>query len=142
MIIDENKNTANCVLPVIEGVIPAGFPSPVQGMPSDSIDLNRELIQHPSSTFCARVSGNSMIGCGIGDGDLLIIDKSLEVRDGSIAVCFVDGEFTLKRISIRHDGIYLVPENSKYPELHISEESNFQVWGIVTHAIKNFKSNL
>ena len=77
-----------------------------------------------------------MIDSGICDGDLLIIDKSLDPHDGAIAVCFVDGEFTLKRIAIRHDGVYLVPANPKFKEIKVSEESNFQVWGIVTYIIK------
>jgi DNA polymerase V len=117
--------------------VPAGFPSPAQDHVDEGIDLNRELIRHPASTFCARVSGDSMRDCGIDDGDLLIIDKALTPREGSIAVCFVDGEFTLKRISIRHDGIWLVPANPQYPALHVTEESNFQVWGIVSYVVKS-----
>ncbi len=120
--------------------VPAGFPSPAQDADSDSIDLNRELIHSPTSTFCARVSGDSMIDCGINDGDLLIIDKALTPHDGSIAVCYLDGDFTVKRITIHDDGIYLMPANSKYPTIPVSEESNFQVWGIVTHIIKTVRS--
>ncbi|MBP3670635.1 MAG: translesion error-prone DNA polymerase V autoproteolytic subunit [Bacteroidaceae bacterium] len=116
--------------------VPAGFPSPAQDHIDDGIDLNRELIHHPASTFCARVAGDSMRDCGIDDGDLLIIDKSIEPREGSIAVCFVDGEFTLKRISIRRDGIWLEPANPQYPALHVVEGSNFQVWGIVSYVVK------
>lgn len=120
----------------LDSKVPAGFPSPAQDSDSDCLDLNRELIHSPSSTFCARVTGDSMIDCGINDGDLLIIDKALTPRDGSIAVCFIDGEFTVKRIAIRNDGIYLEPENKCYPPIHVHEDSNFQVWGIVTHIIK------
>ncbi len=138
-IIKPIKISSHMDIPVLENLVPAGFPSPVQGLPSDSIDLNKELIDHPSSTFCARVSGNSMIDCGISDGDLLIIDKSLSPVNGSVAVCFIDGEFTLKKISLRNDGLYLVPANRKYPEIKVSEESNFQVWGIVIHVIKSIK---
>lgn len=117
--------------------VPAGFPSPAQGNTGDTIDLNRELIRNPSSTFCARVIGNSMIDYDINDGDLLIIDKSLPIHDGSIAVCFIDGDFTVKRIAQKIDGLYLVPGNKAYPEIRISEDNNFQVWGIVSHIIKN-----
>lgn len=120
--------------------VPAGFPSPAQDSDSDSLDLNRELIHNPSSTFCAHVSGDSMIDCGINDGDLLIIDKALTPHEGSIAVCFMDGEFTVKRLSIKEDGIYLIPANKQYPPIHVHEESNFQVWGIVTHIIKTLKN--
>lgn len=117
--------------------VPAGFPSPAQDHVDEGIDLNRELIRHPASTFCARVAGDSMRDCGIDDGDLLIIDKALTPREGSIAVCFVDGEFTLKCISIRPDGIWLVPANPQYPALHVTEGSNFQVWGIVSYVVKS-----
>ena len=117
--------------------VPAGFPSPAQDHIDEGIDLNRELIRHPASTFCARVAGDSMRDCGIDDGDLLIIDKSLTPREGSVAVCFVDGVFTLKRISLRPDGIWLEPANPQYPALHVIEGSNFQVWGIVSYVIKS-----
>ena len=123
-------------LSFLSNKVPAGFPSPAQDCDSDSIDLNRELISSPASTFCARVTGDSMVGCGIADGDLLIIDKSLAPADGNIAVCFIDGEFTVKRLSIKADGIYLVPANSHYPSLKVNEGSNFQVWGVVSHIIK------
>ena len=115
--------------------VPAGFPSPAQDYVDEGIDLNRELIRHPASTFCARVAGDSMRDCGI--DDLLIIDKALTPKEGSVAVCFVDGEFTLKRISIRTDGIWLEPANPQYPALHVTDGSNFQVWGIVSYVIKS-----
>ncbi len=124
---------------VMGEAIQAGFPSPAQDYADDRIDLNRELIRHPASTFCARVSGDSMRDCGIENGDLLIIDKALSPQEGSIAVCFVDGEFTLKRISVRKDGIWLEPANPAYPALHIAEGSNFQVWGIVSFVVKDMK---
>ena len=117
--------------------VPAGFPSPAQDYVDEGIDLNRELIRHPASTFCARVAGYSMRDCGIDDSDLLIIDKALTPKEGSVAVCFVDGEFTLKRISIRTDGIWLEPANPQYPALHVTDGSNFQVWGIVSYVVKS-----
>jgi DNA polymerase V len=119
-----------------ESRVQAGFPSPAQGEYADSIDLNRALITNPAATFCARVIGNSMVDAGINEGDLLIIDRSLTPQDGNIAVCFVDGDFTVKRLSVRDDGIYLTPANSQFPELKVDEESNFQVWGVVSHIIK------
>lgn len=119
-----------------EDRVQAGFPSPAQGEYADSIDLNRALITNPAATFCARVIGNSMVEAGINEGDLLIIDRSLTPHDGNIAVCFVDGDFTVKRLSVRDDGIYLTPANAKFPELRVSEDSNFQVWGVVSHIIK------
>lgn len=119
-----------------EDRVQAGFPSPAQGEYADSIDLNRALITNPAATFCARVIGNSMVEAGINEGDLLIIDRSLTPHDGNIAVCYVDGDFTVKRLSVRDDGIYLTPANAKFPELRVSEDSNFQVWGVVSHIIK------
>ncbi len=123
-------------LQFFESRVQAGFPSPAQSEYADSIDLNRALITNPAATFCARVIGNSMVDAGINEGDLLIIDRSLTPHDGNIAVCFVDGEFTVKRLSVRDDGIYLTPANTDYPELKVSEDNNFVVWGIVSHIIK------
>ena len=118
-----------------ENRIQAGFPSPAQDAYGDVIDLNRELIDNPAATFCARVIGNSMMDAGIYNGDILIIDKSLTPRNGDIAVCFIDGDFTVKRITVKDNGIYLTPANKKFPELHVSDESNFTVWGVVSHII-------
>jgi len=119
-----------------ENRVQAGFPSPAQGNYGDILDLNRELINHPAATFCARVIGKSMIDAGINEGDLLIIDRSLTPRDGSIAVCFVDGDFTVKRLSVREDGLYMTPANESFPEIKVSPESNFVVWGVVSYIVK------
>lgn len=123
-------------LQFFEGRVQAGFPSPAQGEYADSIDLNRALITNPAATFCARVIGNSMVDAGINEGDMLIIDRSLTPYDGCIAVCFIDGDFTVKRLSVRNDGVYLTPANASFPELKVSEDSNFQIWGVVSHIIK------
>lgn len=123
-------------LQFFEGRVQAGFPSPAQGEYADTIDLNRALITNPASTFCARVIGNSMVDAGINEGDLLIIDRAVTPHNGSIAVCFIDGDFTVKRLSIRNDGIFLTPANASYPEIPVSEGSHFQVWGVVSHIIK------
>ena len=119
-----------------ENRVQAGFPSPAQNEYADSIDLNRALITNPAATFCARVIGNSMVDAGINEGDLLIIDRSIVPHDGNIAVCFIDGDFTVKRLSVREDGVFLTPANAKFPELKVGEESNFKVWGVVSHIIK------
>ncbi|MBP3737997.1 MAG: translesion error-prone DNA polymerase V autoproteolytic subunit [Muribaculaceae bacterium] len=130
--IDDSESLSTTLF---ESKIQAGFPSPAQGAYGDAIDLNRELISNPAATFCARVIGNSMIDAGINDGDLLIIDKSLTPHNGDIAVCFIDGDFTVKRITIKADGLYLTPANKQFPELYVSPESNFTVWGVVSHII-------
>jgi len=123
-------------LQFFEGRLQAGFPSPAQGEYADTIDLNRALISNPAATFCARVIGNSMVDAGINEGDLLIIDRSIKPHDGSITVCFIDGDFTVKRLSMREDGVYLTPANSSFPEIKVIEDNNFQVWGVVSHIIK------
>ena len=119
-----------------EGRIQAGFPSPAQGEYADTIDLNRALITNPAATFCARVIGNSMVDAGINEGDLLIIDRSITPHDGCIAVCFIDGDFTVKRLAVRDDGVYLQPANASFPEIKVFEDSDFQVWGVVSHIVK------
>lgn len=120
------------------GSIKAGFPSPASDFLDLSIDLNQELINNKTSTFYARVEGDSMDNVGISDGDLLIIDKSIKPQDGKIAVCKIDGEFTVKRIKIEKDCCYLIAENSKYKSIKVTSENEFMVWGIVIHCIKSF----
>lgn len=132
--IEQNETMSG--LQFFEGRVQAGFPSPAQGEYADSIDLNRALISNPAATFCARVIGNSMTDAGINEGDLLIIDRSLTPHDGCIAVCFLDGDFTVKRLSVKEDGIYLTPANAEFPEIQVKEESTFQIWGVVSHIIK------
>jgi DNA polymerase V len=125
------------VLPFVKEGISAGFPSPADDFLDLSIDLNQEFIKHPSTTFYGRVRGDSMIDAGLSDGDLLIIDKSLEARHGKIAVCFVDGDFTVKRIAKENDKIWLVAENKKYSPILVTEDNDFVIWGIVTTVIKS-----
>lgn len=135
-------NTSSTIsLPFIEGGIAAGFPSPAQDYIDLNIDLNKELISNPSSTFYARVKGTSMQDAGIMDGDILVIDKSLEPKDGDTAVCFIDGEFTLKYIKFETDVIYLVPANPEFEPIKVTEDNNFCIWGIVTYSIKSHKRN-
>ncbi len=125
-------------LPVISAGISAGFPSPALDFIDLTIDMNRHLIKHPSATFYGRVKGHSMKDAGIFDGDLLVIDKSLEPKNDKIAVCFIDGEFTVKRIKIENDCCWLIPENSDFQPLKVTAENDFLIWGIVTHVIKAF----
>ena len=124
-------------LPYADEGIQAGFPSPAQDYISETIDLNHELIHHPASTFYGRVSGESMIGEGIESGDILIIDRSLEPCDGDLAVCCVDGEFTLKRIRLEEDRIWLMPSNELYDPILVTPDEHFEVWGVVTYTIKH-----
>jgi DNA polymerase V len=124
--------------PYIEEGVKAGFPSPAEDFTEVSIDLNLELLKNPSSTFFCRVSGDSMQDIGIADGDLLIVDKSLEPKDDKIAVCFIDGEFTLKKIKLDKDCCWLIPANKNYKPIKVTSENEFIVWGVVTYAIKSY----
>ena len=122
-------------LPLSGTAIAAGFPSPAEEYVEIALDLNKELIKHPAATFYARVKGDSMVDAGIQDGDLLVIDKALEPKEGSIAVCYLDGEFTVKRLSVREEGVYLMPANDEFRPIRITEENDFLVWGIVAYVI-------
>ncbi|WP_416440440.1 LexA family protein [Leeuwenhoekiella sp. A16] len=124
-------------LPLTSTGMSCGFPSPADDHLDEGIDLNREFIRNKDATFFGRVKGDSMTNAGLDDGDLLIIDKSLEPKNGKIAVCFVDGEFTVKRIQIEKDIIWLVAENSKYKPIRVTSDNDFLIWGIVTNVIKN-----
>lgn len=120
-----------------DGGIPAGFPSPAQDYVDGILDLNKELIQHPAATFYARVIGDSMYP-GIKDGDLLVVDRSVEPFDGCIAVCCLNNEFTIKRIDLseKDKGVLrLVPDNPKYEPFIITEDDQFILWGVVRYVI-------
>jgi len=123
-------------LPLSDERVAAGFPSPAEDHASLSLDLNRELIKNPASTFYARVSGLSMIDEGINDGDLLVIDKSIDPYDGCLAVCYIDGEFTLKRFEKHKDHGLLIPANREFKPIRVSAENDFCIWGVVTYLIK------
>ncbi len=123
-------------LPLYEPPVSAGFPSPAEDYTDKSIDLNKELIKNPYATFLARVKGFSMKDAGIEPGDILVVDKSLEPQNNKIAVCFIDGEFVLKRIHTDKDCVWLLPENKDFKPLKITADNDFCVWGIVTYVIK------
>jgi len=116
--------------------ISAGFPSPADDFKEFKISLDKTLVKNKEATFYAKVSGQSMVGAGIDDGDLLVVDKSLDPKHNNIAVCFIDGEFTVKRLKVSGNDVYLQPENASYKAIKVTDDNNFQVWGIVTHVIK------
>ena len=133
------KADITTILPLLiaDGGIRAGFPSPAQDYVTESIDLNRTLIKHPASTFYAKVVGDSMSGEGITEGDILIVDRSIEAQHGDLAVCCLDGEFTLKRLCMnRGDRIFLMPSNRKYKPIEVTRDNDFMVWGVVIYTIK------
>ena len=121
-------------IPLIGGV-KAGFPSPAQDFIAQAIDLNKYIIKHPAATYFALVNGVSM-DTDLSEGDLLVVDRSLDPQDGKIAVCFVDGEFTVKKIRIEKDRCLLVPSNPDYPVIEVNKDYDFTIWGIVTYVIK------
>jgi DNA polymerase V len=122
-------------LPLVEAGLSAGFPSPAEDYLELKLDLNRELIRNPSATFFGRVNGNSMTDAGIFDGDILVIDKSLDPRNNSVLVCFIDGEFTVKKVKAIGNHMYLMPENPDYQPIKIEPESDFRLWGVVVYSI-------
>jgi len=122
--------------PIVNEDIAAGFPSPAEDFKEVRISLDQELVKNEDATFYARVRGNSMIDANIEDGDLLVIDRSLETRDGKIAVCMIDGEFTIKRLKVEKDCVYLMSENKDYKPIKVTEENELIVWGIVTYVVK------
>lgn len=115
--------------------IPAGFPSPAEDFLDKELDLNDYLIGNKASTFLVKVEGNSMENAGIFDGDIIIVDRSLEPENGKVVLGVLNGEFTVKRISIQHNKLQLLPENSKYQPIEITEEMNFKIWGVVTFSL-------
>jgi DNA polymerase V len=116
--------------------ISAGFPSPADDFKETRISLDRELVKNKEATFYARVSGDSMIEAGLDDGDLLVIDRSKNPENGKIAICLVDGEFTVKRIKKENNRLYLMPENKKYKPIELKEENELIIWGVVEYVIK------
>lgn len=114
------------------GHVPAGFPSPSQDYSDTKIDLTQMLIRDELSTFIVRVSGDSMEGAGIYDGDKLIVDRSIEPRDGHVVVAVVDGEMTVKRLRVTPTGVVLQAENAEYPDVVVAELSDLLIWGVAT----------
>lgn len=122
--------------------IKAGFPSPAEDYLSDSLDFNRDMIKHPEATFYGEVEGDSMIGIGINEGDIAVIDRSIEAEDGDIVVAAIGDEFNIKRLDLSHkkDGyIELKSENPHAPNFRIDEYDDFRVWGVVIYTIKKWK---
>src|SRR6056300_1253747 len=116
--------------------ISAGFPSPADDFKELRISIDQEVVRNEEATFYARVSGESMQGAGLDDGDLLVIDRSLEPQHNKIAVCFIDGEFTVKRLKVGPKGVFLMPENPNYKPIKMNEENELIIWGIVTYVVK------
>lgn len=126
-------------LPLAESGVQAGFPSPAGDYLPDTFDLNHELVRHPAATFYARVHGESMRNMGVDDGDLIVVDRSLEPHNGDMCVCCIDGEFTLKTIKFEPNAVWLIPGNEAFDPILVTPENRFEIWGVVTHTIKSHK---
>ncbi|HPA62361.1 MAG TPA: translesion error-prone DNA polymerase V autoproteolytic subunit [Spirochaetota bacterium] len=122
-------------LPYAVSRVKAGFPSPADDYIEKSLDFNEYLIKRPAATFCVRVSGDSMINAGIHDSDLLIVDRSINPSHNSIIIAVIDGEMTLKRLVRSNGRVILQAENPDYPSIIITDEMNFEVWGVVSFVI-------
>nr|WP_240348330.1 translesion error-prone DNA polymerase V autoproteolytic subunit [Methylomonas sp. EFPC1] len=122
-------------LPLFISKIPAGFPSPASDYIEKDLDLNELMIENPAATFFARAQGYSMINAGILPGDILVINRALDPQPGSIVVCVLDNEFTVKRLVYDNGQWQLHAENPEYPAIELNEDSEMQVWGVVTYAI-------
>lgn len=127
---------AAAAVPLAQSPVHAGFPSPADDFLEGSLDLNGLVVKHPEATFFARVEGDSMQDEGIAEGDILVVDKAEEPFDGCLAVAYVDGEFTLKRVRMEQDRLLLVPANPKYPTIEITAENDFALWGVVRWIVK------
>lgn len=120
----------------ILGEIKAGFPSPADEEPSERLDLQRLLVRHPASTFFFRIDGTSMVEANMDEGDIIIVDRSIEPYNGCSAVCYIDGEFTVKRVERHADHTMLVAANPKFKPIRITSDNEFSIWGVVTFVIK------
>lgn len=123
-------------IPYLSSAVHAGFPSPADDFLEGHLDLNEYLIDHPAATYYVRVKGESMINAGIHDGDLLIVDRSLEPRDNKVVIAIVDGQLTVKRLKkLKNQQFVLIAENPDFPAIEVNEENNVSIWGIVTNVI-------
>ena len=133
-----NSTSKKFRIPLLNDSVSAGFPSPADDYTEENIDLNEHLISNPFSTFFLRVKGDSMINAGIKDKDLIIVDKSLIAKPGNIIIAMIDGEFTIKRLSIKNDELYLKAENHNYPDFRFKNPHDVQIWGVVIYSIHSY----
>lgn len=128
----------NSQVPLYVDVVSAGFPSPASDFVEKSLDLNELCIRHPAATFFARAQGDSMIGAGIYSGDILVVDRSLNARHGDIIIASVFGELTVKMLELKPN-VVLRAKNKAYPAISITEESEFEVFGVVTNIVRKIE---
>ena len=127
------------LVPLVNDKVVAGFPSPAIGYEEEPLNINDLIITNQSATFYIRVTGNSMIDSNINEGDILVVDKSIEPKHGHIVIAVINGEFTVKTLYFKDGLVKLVPSNATYPEITLTGESELNIWGVVSYAIKKFK---
>ncbi len=131
-------NATELLIPIFTSRVQAGFPSPADDHLEDTLDLNTHLIHHQEATFFVKAQGDSMIGAGIHQGDILIVDKSLTPKSGKIVIAVVDGEFTVKRLHKYKRSITLKAENSEFEDIKIRGTDELIIWGVVTSVIHQY----
>lgn len=129
------EQRAELGLPLYLSTVQAGFPSPAEDYIDKKLDLNEQLVRHPAATFFVRVDGDSMRDAGVASGDILVVDRAVEPRDGHIVIAALDGELTVKRLRRKNGQVLLVPENPDYAPVAVGPEASFEVWGVVTYII-------
>jgi len=131
----DSGTTPKILLPLLLAGVQAGFPSPADDFIDKRLDLNEHLVPHPAATFFVRAVGDSMLGAGIHDGDLLVVDRAVEACAGRVVIAAIGGELTVKRLERKGDRMLLAPANPDYPSFDVSEREDFEIWGVVTHVI-------
>lgn len=122
-------------LPLLLTGVQAGFPSPADDFIDKRLDLNEHLIRHPAATFFVRAVGDSMLGAGIHNGDLLVVDRALEACAGKVVMAALGGELTVKRLERKGERLFLSPANPDFPSFDVTNREDFEIWGVVTHVI-------
>lgn len=126
-------------IPVLDQLIAAGLPSPVEDQLDPSVNLNEYVSDHPNATFSLRVSGSSMIEAGIAPGDLIIVDRALSAMNGDMVIAILNGEFTVKELRKENGSISLIPHNAAFKPIHLSPDDQLEIWGVVTVVVKDFR---
>jgi DNA polymerase V len=128
---------AKYLLPLSKSTVNAGFPSPAEDFVETNLDISKKIVKNPASTFLVKARGDSMIEKGIHDGDILVVDKSLQPQNNSIVIAYIDGEFTVKRFFKKQNKVFLYPANKNYNPITVTSENDFLVWGVVTYVLHN-----
>lgn len=121
--------------PLYLNPVSAGFPSPAEDYTEERLDLHTYVVHNPAATFFLRARGESMINAGVHDGDLLVVDRSVEAAHNRVVIAALEGELTVKRLVRRRGRVFLVPENPDFSEIDITEREDVHIWGVVTYVV-------